>query len=95
VIYPSKTSINLNTSTLKYSHKQTVLFLIDARWPCSKSMLLQSPKINALDKVSFTHNKSSNFIFKKRPQDYCLSTIESTLDILELLNIHECENFGM
>lgn len=86
VVYPSQTSINLNESSITQKGKNTVLFLIDATWPCSKSMLVHSPNLNALTKVSFTHTKVSAFDFKKQPKDYCLSTIESTLCVLELLN---------
>jgi len=92
VIYPSDHSINLNESSISNEHKNTVLFLIDATWPCSRSMLLQSPNLDALEKVSFTHNKVSAFDFKKQPKEYCLSTMESTLCVLELLNGHQDEN---
>jgi len=93
VVYPSHTSINLNTSSIEKEGKNTVLFLIDATWSCSKSMLLQSPALNALDKVSFTHTKTSDFKFKTQPKDYCLSTIESTLCVLKLLKKHKYEHF--
>lgn len=86
VVYPSKQSMNLNTTTFEKNGRNRVLFLIDATWPCSKSMLLQSPNLDALEKVSFTHTKSSSFTFKKQPKSYCLSTMESTLCVLELLN---------
>ncbi len=92
VIYPSNNSINLNTSSISKEKKNTVLFFIDATWPCSKSMLVQSPNLDVLEKVSFTHTKISAFNFKKQPQEYCLSTIESTLCVLELLNEHQDEN---
>jgi DTW domain-containing protein YfiP len=92
VIYPSDTSINLNQSSIAKEHKNTVLFLIDATWPCSRSMLLHSPNLNSLEKVSFTHNKVSAFDFKKQPKEYCLSTMESTLCVLELLNSHKDEH---
>ncbi len=91
VIYPSETSINLNTSNIAKVKKNTVLFLIDATWPCSKSMLVQSPNLDILEKVSFTHTKTSAFNFKRQPQEYCLSTMESTLCVLELLNEHQDE----
>ena len=57
-------------------------------------MLTASPNIDALPKVSFTHTKRSGFIFKEQPQAYCLSTIESTLCVLELLNVHHIENIS-
>ena len=92
VVYPSTSSINLNESSIREASKNTVLFLIDATWPCSRSMLLQSQNLDALEKVSFTHTKISDFQFKTQPKDYCLSTMESTLCILELLNNHKDED---
>jgi DTW domain-containing protein YfiP len=91
-LYPSTTSINLNKESLGAKRQNTVIFLIDATWPCSRAMLRASPNLDALNKVSFTHTKSSNFIFKVQPNEYCLSTIESTLCVLELLNQHKDEN---
>ena len=92
VLYPSDTSINLNRDTLEKRGKEIVLFLIDATWPCSRAMLRASPNLDALAKVSFTHTKSSAFIFKEQPQQYCLSTMESTLCVLERLTQHHIEN---
>jgi DTW domain-containing protein YfiP len=94
VLYPSKNSINLNEETIGEEKRQTVIFLIDATWPCSRAMLTASPNIDALPKVSFTHTKRSGFIFKEQPQAYCLSTMESTLCVLELLNAHQIENIS-
>ena len=91
VLYPSTSSINLNTQTIATENKETVLFLIDATWPCSRAMLRSSPNLDSLAKASFTHTKNSDFIFKEQPNSHCLSTMESTLCVLELLNAHEIE----
>ncbi len=92
VLYPSATSINLNESVIGDKEKNTVLFLVDSTWPCSRSILLHSPNIQKLKKVSFTHTKVSGFTFKRQPKEYCLSTMESTLCVLELLTEHKLEN---
>ncbi len=92
VLYPSATSINLNESVIGCKGKNTVLFLIDSTWSCSRSILLHSPNIQRLKKVSFTHTKVSAFTFKQQPKEYCLSTMESTLCVLELLTAHKLEN---
>ena len=42
--------------------------------------------------MSFVHDKSSAYKIKTQPNKYCLSTMESTLCILELLNKHKIEN---
>jgi len=94
VLYPSENSINLNEKSIDSSKKNKVLFLIDSTWPCSRAMLKASPNIDKLPKVSFTHTKRSRFIFKEQPQEYCLSTMESTLCVLELLNKHQIEEIS-
>ncbi|MDQ7046154.1 MAG: tRNA-uridine aminocarboxypropyltransferase [Sulfurovum sp.] len=92
VLYPSVNSVNLNESNIAKHNKNTVLFLIDSTWPCSRAIFTASPNIASLTKVSFTHTKRSAFVFKEQPKAYCLSTIESTLCVLELLNYHQVEN---
>ena len=94
VIYPSSKSINLNKTSLTQDNKNIVLFLIDATWPCSRSILFKSKNLDNLEKISYTHTKVSNFLFKTQPKDYCLSTIESTLCVLELLNKNNDENIA-
>jgi len=94
VLYPSTSSINLNTRTIAKENKETVLFLIDATWPCSRAILRESLNLHSLPKVSFTHTKSSDFIFKEQPNSHCLSTFESTLCVLELLNQHKVEDLS-
>jgi len=91
VLYPSQNSINLNEESLANNGKNIVLFILDSTWPCSRAMLRASPNIDKLPKVSFTHTSISSFRFKKQPKSYCLSTMESTLCVLELLNIHKIE----
>lgn len=94
LLYPSTKSINLNQTSLKKEGKNTILFLIDATWPSAKTILARSPNIDNLPKVSFTHTKVSAFLFKRQPQKECLSTIESTHCVLELLNRHGDENLN-
>ena len=94
VLYPAEKSINLNEENIGNNNKNTVLFLIDSTWPCSRAMLKASANLDTLKKVSFTHTKSSGFIFKEQPKEYCLSTMESTLCVLELLNKHNIENIN-
>jgi len=94
VLYPHEKSINLNQRPIGENGKQRVIFLIDSTWPCSRAILTASPNIDALQKVSFTHTEVSSFTFKQQPKEYCLSTMESTLYVLKLLNKHEVENIS-
>lgn len=93
VLYPDTNSINLNTQKLP-SDKIPLIFIIDSTWPCSKKMLRVSTNLQNLRKISFEHDKSSQFKIKTQPNQYCLSTIESTLCLLELLNLQNIENIN-
>ena len=90
-LYPHESSINLNEESISGGKRNTVIFLIDSTWPCSKAILTASPNIDALQKLSFTHTEVSRFTFKEQPKEYCLSTMESTLCVLNLLNQHHIE----
>lgn len=85
VLYPGKNSININTQKIESNGKQIVIFIIDSTWPCSVKMLRLSRNLQQLPRLSFTHTKTSQFQIKEQPKEYCLSTIESTQTILELL----------
>lgn len=91
ILYPGEKSIKLNEESIK-TKKDIVLFIIDSTWACSKKMLRESKNLKNLRKVSFKSTKLSEFKIKEQPASYCLSTIESTQYILELLNNHSLEN---
>jgi len=91
LLYPGKESIHLNVQKIDLQNKQLVIFILDSTWPCSMKMLRLSTNLQNLPKLSFTHTKCSQFQIKEQPKDFCLSTIESTLTILELLNDHGME----
>ncbi len=94
VLYPHASSIDLNEKTIAKERKRNVIFLIDSTWPCSRAILNASHNIDALQKVSFSHTEVSGFTFKQQPKTYCLSTMESTLCLLKLLNTHHIENIA-
>lgn len=94
VLYPSEESLVLNDNPLPKDEKQNVVFLIDATWHNAKKLLRDSPNIQALPKVSFEHTKNSEFKIKEQPMDLCLSTIESTLCVLELLTLSGSEDLS-
>jgi len=93
VLYPDINSIKLNTQKLS-NDKISLIFIIDSTWPCSKKILRVSKNLQDLQKISFEHNKSSQFKIKTQPNQYCLSTIESTLCVLEQLNFHKIETIS-
>lgn len=94
VLYPDKNSIKLNHQSIQKEKKRNVIFIIDSTWACSNKILRMSKNLQTLPKVSFEHTKDSAYKIKTQPNKYCLSTIESTLCILELLNHHNIENIS-
>ncbi len=95
VLYPGEESHNLNTDRIVLEEKQLVIFIIDATWSTAVKLLKVSTNLQKLPKLSFTHTKSSQFQIKQQPENYCLSTIESTLTILELLDEHQMEKIDI
>lgn len=91
VLYPGKESVHLNTQKIELGNRQLVIFIIDSTWPCSVKILRLSHNLQRLPKLSFTHSKISQFQIKEQPKEFCLSTMESTLTILELLTYHGIE----
>ena len=92
LLYPSQKSILLNENSISEEEKNSVIFILDATWDISKNMLRDSKNLQALPHISFKHTKTSQFEIKTQPQDYCLSTIESTLCVLELLHANRSES---
>ncbi len=91
ILYPGQDSIKLNEEPLK-TQKNIVLFILDSTWACSKKMLRVNKRLRELQKISFVSTKQSEFKIKTQPNSYCLSTIESTKHVLELLNTYKLEN---
>ncbi len=99
VLYPSKDAINISKNSINNAFDDTkpkkgmAIFIIDSTWSCSITMLRESKNLHSLKHISFESTKRSEFQIKEQPQEYCLSTIESTLSILELLQKDEMESF--
>jgi DTW domain-containing protein YfiP len=90
VLYPSKHAINLSHHNPRGENvlevkKPMAIFLIDSTWACSLKMMRESKNLHGLSHISFDATKRSEFKIKEQPLEYCLSTIESTLTVLELL----------
>lgn len=88
ILYPSKEAINLSQQPLHVEllKKNKAIFLIDSTWACSLKMMRVSKNLHGLKHISFDNTKCSEFKIKEQPMQYCLSTMESTQRVLELLN---------
>lgn len=96
LLYPGEESFNLSlrksSETTSFLGKNPNIFILDGTWPCAKKMIRMSKNLQALPRVSFDNQIQSKFIIKQQPAPLCLSTIESTYTVLNLLNTAEVEN---
>ena len=91
LLYPSKEALNISREKPKNSSRDMAIFIIDSTWSCSLKVLRDSSNLREMKHISFDSDKLSEFKIKQQPEDYCLSTIESTLCVLESLNKHGLE----
>ena len=94
ILFPSQDALNLTQQKPAHSKKPLALFLIDSTWACTKKMFTQSKNLQKLKHMSFTTQKTSEYQIKEQPDKRYLSTIESTLVVLELLNEHGVEKLS-
>jgi len=97
ILFPSDDAINLSSETTfqkRASKKPLAIFLIDSTWLCTKKLYTQSKNLNQLQHMSFTTQKRSLYEIKEQPQEHFLSTIESTLVVLELLKQKRIEKLS-
>jgi DTW domain-containing protein YfiP len=89
ILFPSDDALNLSQEGVlqtKISEKPKAIFLIDSTWLCTRKLYTQSTNLNKLPHLSFETTMRSKYEIKEQPQENYLSTIESTLVVLELLN---------
>ena len=94
ILFPSENALNLTESNPKKSEKPIAIFLIDSTWSCTRPIFHQSKNLQRLPHMSFTTTKSSAYQIKAQPDENYLSTIESTLVVLELLNSYGIEKIA-
>jgi len=95
ILFPSDDALNLSKKGIlekQNRQKPIAIFLIDSTWLCTKKLYTQSRNLNSLPHLSFETTMRSRYEIKEQPQENFLSTIESTLVVLELLNKKGIEN---
>lgn len=97
ILYPSKDAINISVKSIDFEKnidntKDMAIFIIDSTWACSLKMIRESKNLQNIKHISFETSRVSQFKIKEQPAEYCLSTIESTLIVLELLKKWEIES---
>lgn len=88
ILFPSEDAVNISEESpdLYYKdEKPMAIFIIDSTWACTKKMFTLSTNLNTLKHISFRTDKRSEYQIKEQPEVNYLSTIESTLVVLEEL----------
>jgi len=92
ILFPSDNALNLShTPPEETVGKKLAIFLIDSTWSCAKKIFQESQNLQTLKHMSFTTTQESQYEIKEQPNKRYLSTIESTLVVLEELNKHKIE----
>ncbi len=95
VLYPGNDVHTTESFNFKEALKGRTLliFLIDATWVEARKMMHRSTSLQNLPQLSFSKKYRSRFTIKTQPEDYCLSTIESSYYLLkELQNTEVCDS---
>ena len=92
ILFPSQDALNLTQDAPIKSEKSMAIFIIDSTWSCTKSIFYHSKNLQKLRYMSFTTTRTSQYQIKEQPDAAYLSTIESTLVVLEALNKYEIED---
>jgi len=92
ILFPSEKACNVSEINPQKGKKPLAIFLIDSTWSCAKPIFYRSKNLQELPHMSFTKTRQSAYEIKEQPQEGYLSTIESTLVVLEALQKHKIES---
>jgi DTW domain-containing protein len=85
LLYPGDGAMNLSgggLTTTALGNRSLVVFLIDATWHCSRTIVRENPGLQELPRIAIQPGSPSRFTIKHQPAAWCLSTIEATHELL-------------
>lgn len=85
LVYPGPAARNISAGGLAHDEigeRTLLVLLLDATWNCARKMLRLSPSLQALPRIMFNGGRASRFLIKQQPQVGCLSTLETTHEVL-------------
>ena len=62
--------------------RRLVVFLVDATWHCSRTVVRYNPLLLRLPRLAIQPTSPSRFVIKRQPAAGCLSTIEAVHELL-------------
>lgn len=88
LLYPSPRSIPIEQ--LDLSEGPFNLVLIDGTWPQAKAIYTCSSVLHGMRQVKLISSGNSNYIIRTQPTDGCLSTLETAIEALSILEQQDC-----
>jgi DTW domain-containing protein YfiP len=88
LVFPGVHSRNLSTGGLpahELGDRRLLVLLLDGTWVAARKMLRVSPSLQRLPRVMFNAGTPSRFVIKQQPQVGCLSTLETSHELLVAL----------
>lgn len=88
ILYPGHTSINLSQCTNfdVPPRKKLLIIILDGTWRLAKKIQSASANLHDVPRVCFTPPTASRFLIKRQPAKVCVSTIEATHHLLDILD---------
>lgn len=91
ILYPGPNSTDISCAsgtaslTTTSPEKRLLIFVVDGTWATARRTMRVSTSLNRLPRISFSPIRTSQFLVRKQPADYCLSTLEAIHHTIELL----------
>ena len=96
LLFPGEAALNISREPLFAGalKRRPLVVILDATWASARKMLRLSPNLQRLPRITFESDARSNFVIKRQPQEYCLSTIEAAYRVLDILDAQGYETLG-
>lgn len=93
LLFPGETVVNLSSQQLPElaNQRRLLVIILDATWAGARKMLRSSANLLRLPRITFDFHDESRFLIKRQPKTFCLSTIEATYRLLDVLKHHGYE----
>jgi DTW domain-containing protein len=84
ILYPGEGAMSIGGGLAAAipTDRRLVVFLIDATWHCSRTIVRESQSLLHLPRLKIEPRSPSRFTIKRQPAPWCLSTIEATHELL-------------
>jgi DTW domain-containing protein YfiP len=87
LLYPSKEALPIEEIENLESIEN--LILLDGTWCQAKTMYVSSPNLHRMKQAKLVSGGLSNFVIRTQPAEKCLSTLETAIEALCILEKNE------